>query len=476
MRHYTLLALCAISPAWAAPSTSRSFDYVVVGGGTAGLTVANRLSEDAHVTVAVVEAGNAIENGVGNLSYVPGYVSMLQASIPGSASVGWGFKTTPQQLGGCSTINNMAYGRTSKGALQRLAETVGDQSYTWNQVLPFYQKSMNFAPPDDRTRLSNATPSYDPKAVARGGPLSVNFPAYAESWSTWVVKGLAAIGISPGRALVEGALSGSTWQLMTVDHATGRRSSSNSAFLSPVSRRNNLVVFTDTMAEQTRWPTLMTMPGGALTNPGGDLVGLEKIPSDLRANWSPETKSALSALPDDWPEIQYLVFPAAFTPGTQAGASYASLIPALQAPQSTGNVTISSARMSDPPVINPNWLTAQADLDVLVAGFKRMRQLVASKAMAGVTVGEEFLPGPSVQTDDQILAFVKAAGQSMCHAHATNAMGKASDANAVVDSSGKVYGVKNPRQMCMIMEMTDSVSFDVKVRVVDASAFPFLLP
>lgn len=148
-------------------------------------------------------------------------------------------------------------------------------------------------------------------------------------------------------------------------------------------------------------------------------------------------------MPDDWPEIQYLVFPAAFTPGTQAGASYASLIPALQAPQSTGNVTISSARMSDPPVINPNWLTAQADLDVLVAGFKRMRQLVASKAMAGVTVGEEFLPGPSVQTDDQILAFVRAAGQSMCHAHATNAMGKASDANAVVGSSGKVYGVKN---------------------------------
>ena len=282
----------------------------------------------------------------------------------------------------------MAYGRTSKGALQRLAETVGDQSYAWDQVLPFYQKSMNFAPPDDRTRLSNATPSYDSKAVARGGPLSVNFPAYAESWSTWVVKGLAAIGISPGRALVEGALSGSTWQLMTVDHATGRRSSSNSAFLSPVSRRNNLVVFTDTMAQhiifdgkkaatgvsvtngntkftlaakkevilsagvfqspqllmvsgvgpkdvlqQHQIPVVADRPGvgqgmrdhvllpityqvnlaspdltsgnavadfndharGALTNPGGDLVGLEKIPSDLRANWSPETKSGKRA-------------------------------------------------------------------------------------------------------------------------------------------------------------------------------------
>lgn len=92
-----LVALCAATAAWAAPAR-RSFDYVIVGGGTAGLTVANRLSENPFVTVAVIEAGTFPEDVVGNLSYVPAYASQLQAAARTNLALGWGFRTTPQPV------------------------------------------------------------------------------------------------------------------------------------------------------------------------------------------------------------------------------------------------------------------------------------------------------------------------------------------------------------------------------------------
>jgi len=563
MQKFLLPVLCASASVWAVPSRPKSFDYVIVGGGTAGLTVASRLTENPNVRVAVIEAGTFVEDVVGNLSFVPAYASLIQNEIVTNLDVGWGFKTTPQPglggavvdylraktLGGCSSVNNVAYSRSSKGAFQLWADTVGDQSYTWDNVLPFYRKSMNFTPPNAATRFANATPNYNAAATAQGGPLDITYAAYAESWSTWVARGLAAIGVPSVGSFIEGNLSGSAWQLYTVNPATGHRASSDIAFLRPSLNRPNLVLFTNTLAERVLFnsrktatavevtsgnstfvipvskevilsagvfqsPQLLLVSGvgpkavleqynisvvadrpgvgqgmhdhviiplsyqvnlasvdltaasvvddfnnyarGPLTNPGGDLVGLEKLPAAFRANWSSSTRTSLAALPADWPEIEYLVLPAAVTGDTIPGVAYAMLFAVLQAPQSIGNVSIQSARMSDPPLINPNWLTAQADLDILLAGFKRLRQMVASSAMADVIV-DEFLPGPSFQTDEEILAYFRLAGTSISHAHATNPMGKASDLRAVVGTTGKVYGVSN-------------------LRVIDASAFPFLLP
>ena len=289
------------------------------------------------------------------------------------------------QLGGCSSINNVAYSRSSKGAFQLFADTVGDQSWTWENVLPFYKKSMDFVPPDASTRFANATPSYTASSTARGGPLDISYPAYAQAWSTWVAKGLAAIGIPQAKSFIDGSLSGSAYQMYTVYHGDGHRSSSDIAYLRPVQkRRTNLVVFTDTLAERVVFdskktatgvvvtsgnttftltarqevilsagvfqspqllmvsgvgpkdvlqkyniPVVADRPGvgqgmqdhilipltyqvnlagtdpqspatiadfndrarGPLTNPGGDFVGLEKIPAAFRANWSSETKS-----------------------------------------------------------------------------------------------------------------------------------------------------------------------------------------
>lgn len=75
--------------------------------------------------------------------------------------------------------------------------------------------------------------------------------------------------------------------------------------------------------------------------------------------------------------------------------------------------------------------------------------------MGDITIGPEKLPGSAVQTDEDVLAFVRQSGSQLNHASATCAMGKAGDANAVVDSRASVFGVRG-------------------LRVVDASAFPYL--
>lgn len=76
------------------------------------------------------------------------------------------------------------------------------------------------------------------------------------------------------------------------------------------------------------------------------------------------------------------------------GYNYATISPVLITPFSRGNVTISSADMSDYPVINPNWLTTPEDKDIAIAGFKRARQVWEN--MGNVTIGKEYFPGPNV--------------------------------------------------------------------------------
>lgn len=73
----------------------QTFDYVIVGGGTAGLVLANRLTENADINVAVIEAGTSPEDVAGNLTQVPGYAGELYGN---AAELNWGFSTTPQEV------------------------------------------------------------------------------------------------------------------------------------------------------------------------------------------------------------------------------------------------------------------------------------------------------------------------------------------------------------------------------------------
>lgn len=79
---------------------NQTFDYVIVGGGPAGLVLANRLTEDTSVTAVLIEAGGYANNVIGNISDVPGldFNYLITPPPPAIAELEWGFNTTPQYV------------------------------------------------------------------------------------------------------------------------------------------------------------------------------------------------------------------------------------------------------------------------------------------------------------------------------------------------------------------------------------------
>lgn len=203
---------------------------------------------------------------------------------------------------------------------------------------------------------------------------------------------------------------------------------------------------------------------GILTNDMSDYLGWEKLPDSLRSTLSASALDDLSQFPDDWPEIEHEISSAAFgaptfsTPSSPINEGYVQ--PVLLTTLSRGNVTISSADMSDPPVINPNWLTHPTDQEVAVAMFKRAREFFNTTAIAPILIGDELLPGqdlPVGSSNEDILAYLQAGIGFNWHASCTCKMGGLNDPMAVVDAGARVIGVN-------------------RLRVVDASAFPLLPP
>lgn len=247
-------------------SQNTTFDYVIVGGGLAGLTLASRLSEDANTSVAVIEAGGFYEQLDGNLSQIPADDVMWTSKSTSDVNplVDWGFNTTPQAgafdqivhyargkaLGGSTARNYMAYTRGTVDTYQKWANDVGDQSYAFDNIQQYFKKSLNFTPPDISKRGANATPEYDLSTLAQGGPLDVTYSNYAQAIATWFQKGMQAIGILPQNGFTSGHLNGSSWVLATINHTTGFRESSETGFLAPALGRPNLKVYNETLAKK----------------------------------------------------------------------------------------------------------------------------------------------------------------------------------------------------------------------------------
>ena len=123
----------------------------------------------------------------------------------------------------------------------------------------------------------------------------------------------------------------------------------------------------------------------------------------------------MATFPADWPEIEIIPIAAPIAPVSD-DAMYASMSLVLLTPLSRGNVTIASTDTSLNPLVNPNWLLSSTDRQMVVQIVKRARQIAAS---AGFTYGPEFLPGPAVETDAQILAFVQETMGTIWHASGT---------------------------------------------------------
>lgn len=474
-------------------------------------------------------------------------------------------------LGGSSARNYYLYQRPTIDSLQKWADEVDDQSWTWDNLLPYFKQSVHFTPPNETAFNINSSNPYDASAFEpAGGPLEVSFSNAVDPFGTWCRQAFPFAGMPQLPGFSSGRIIGSAYAAQTIDPKTGYRESSESSFLqtalnahkAPIIYKNTLaaeILFDGTTATGIRAVTAGTygtpsiefnltarkeviLSAGSLQSPqllmisgignsselaeydipckvdlpgvgknlwdhpvfgiahavnvntasagknnatlaqelvqlylttgtgpisifGPGFYGFEKLPEPYRSRLSESTVAELNkTFPPDWPEVEWLPNGAyngnnrnKVTADPVDGNNYATMMIALVAPLSRGTVTLNGPDMLTLPNVNPAWFTAQADREMALQAFKRTREIWQILVDLGVAEPEEAYPGSSVQTDEEIMQYIGDAMITVYHASGTCKMGTENDPMAVVDSDSHVFGTQ-------------------RLRIVDASAFPFLVP
>jgi choline dehydrogenase-like flavoprotein len=215
------------------------YDYIIIGGGSAGCVLAARLSEDPAIKVALLEAG-AVDSSV--LIHCPAGLALLAQT----GAVNWAFETTPQPglngrkgyqprgkvLGGSSSINAMVYARGHRADYDHWGEQ-GNPGWRYADVLPYFKKAEN----NERTFEAK-----DAEFHGQGGPLNVmNLRSPSKYGPIFVTAGKQAG--HPESKDFNGAQQHGVG-MYQVTHKNGERWSAAKAYLTPNLARPNLTVIT----------------------------------------------------------------------------------------------------------------------------------------------------------------------------------------------------------------------------------------
>ncbi|KAJ4007607.1 hypothetical protein NW752_010273 [Fusarium irregulare] len=210
--------------------THLPFDFLVIGGGTAGLALAARLAEsNTSYTIGVLEAGTTVQNDPD--VDIPGHYGKTLGG-----SYDWKLETTPQKglggrtlpwprgkvLGGTSALNYMAWNRASRDDYDAW-EALGNQGWGWDGLLPFFKRSETFHPPSQRV-ISEHEVAHDADTLGDSGPIQISYPTdYSPSHGLWH-KTLNALGVQTNPSHLGGSNTGVWTCINAVDPSTGRRS------------------------------------------------------------------------------------------------------------------------------------------------------------------------------------------------------------------------------------------------------------
>eukprot|EP00939_MAST-03C_sp_MAST-3C-sp1_P002496 g2496.t1 len=519
---------------------SKVFDYVVVGGGSSGAVVANRLSKTHKV--CLIEAGpDSKHNPFVQIPLAVGFlVSFNRFS-------NWCFDTTPQErlggrsifwprgkmLGGCSALNGMVYQRGHPYDYDFWAE-LGNAGWSYQDMLPYFKKLECWEP-----GLLPDAPEEDALYHGTEGPLRASsIPSPNPLAERFVEAGINA-GLPFNRDF-----NGKTQEGVGLNQWTasrGLRCSTAKSYLSDdIRQRDNLTVLTNTSVrrvlldgkestqdlravgvelvdsgDEIRATREVIMCGGAVNTPQmlmlsgigpneelakhgipsvRELPGVGKNLQDhlnlaitckesssLSYGLSPSSvhKWLLSPLQlatsgtgmltstfaegggfaktnptKEIPDIQFHFYPSKIKRQMQLSSILGhgfSLQICLLRPKSRGSVTLQSSDPKAAPLINPEYLTEDEDMQTFVDGVKLARRILGTDPLKD-HVAEEMLPGADVQSDEDVKEFIRANATTIFHPTGTCKMGPRSDPTAVVDAELRVHGISGLRVVdCSIM-------------------------